>query len=347
LLIAEGCTDYDYFGAGRTAMYGPDMTRFVNVFTGEVYLEGTDIQTVIQMNDRYFFVVFANHGQVYDFERGCFIDGLKVTELTLSMVPRAINDTVFEKLDFGHYRVYLGDGSVFGEIKNASFTEIGYIIETNDGFEVYDSNCTKLSTVDASFVSTEYATDVANTNCWRYFKGGEFKSYTVMDINGNTVLPGPYSGIQNCGDYVIVENDAAQKGLYLTDGTEILKTEYADIMYRISFGGFELTTANGEKQVYVPGCGIWDLGEFSISGKLIKDNGNKFMIITTGEVIQLESTYIYLNNAIVNSKMGVIDTYNGNVLLEPGYDFVATTEEHIYEYRDGMWHVYAYELVTE
>ena len=299
------------------------------------------------MNDRYYFVVFADHGQVYDLERGRYIDGLKVTDLTLSMVPRAVNDTVFEKLDYGHYRVYLGDGSVFGEITDAKFTETGYICETNSGFEVYDSNCTKISTVQASFASLEYATDVSNTYCWRYFKGGEFETYTVMDINGNTVIPGTYSSVQNYGDYVIVEDAAAGKGLYLTDGTLILDMKYSDILYRMDLGVFQLTTDSGDKQVYIPGCGIWDLGELSVSGKLIKDYSYNYMILSTGEVLHLEKARELLGTSMVNCSLGVVDTNNGNVVLEPGYDSVVATQEYIYEYRDGVWHVYSYELVKE
>lgn len=347
LMIEEGCTGYDYFGDGKAAMYNGAHTRFVNVNTGDVYLDSADIQQIIQMNARYYFVVYADHGKVYDLERGCFLEGLQVTDLTLSNVPRAIDDTVFEKLSYGTYRVYMGDGTVSGEITNVSFTDRGYIRETGSKLEVYDSNCTLMAVLNDAGTASDYASDDSNIYSWKYYTTGGFRNYTVVDINGTVILPGPFDGVQVHGDYIVVRDSQSMKGLYLADGTQLLETKYSDIFYRADLGVFQLTSTDGQKQVYIPGCGIFDLGDLSVSGHFIKDYSGNFMVVATGETIHLDKAKPDSNAALVDCKQGLIETYGGTTLLEPGYDFVVVTTEHIYKYQGGAWTVYQYALVTE
>ena len=71
------------------------------------------------------------------------------------------------------------------------------------------------------------------------------------------------------------------------------------------------------------------------------------MVVATGETIHLDKANPDSNAALVDCKQGLIETYGGTTLLEPGYDFVVVTTEHIYKYQGGTWTVYQYALVTE
>lgn len=346
LLIPEGCTGYDYFGDGRAVMYTPEKTRLVNVCTGEVYLESAEIGQIIQMNDRYYFTVHNGYGQVFDLDKLGFIDGLKVTELTLSMVPKAIEDTVFEKLGYGTYRVYLGDGSVFGEFDSMGFTENGFFREVSEGIEVYDSSCNLLRLVEGARTNSQYASEDSNTCSWRYFKTGEFLNYGVVDINGEEVIPGTFTSVEIIGDYIVAGDSQEVDGLYLADGTQLLDHKYDGIYYSEGMGILRLTAADGTKQVYVPGCGVWDLGDLMVDEN-ISDGRDSYMIAATGETVLLEDSREVIGTPFVSCDKGLIETYNGTALLEPGYDFVTATQEHIYVRNGDSWTVYSYGLVKE
>lgn len=346
LLIPEGCIGYEYFGDGCAALYTPADTRLVNVYTGQVYLESAEIGQIIQMNDRYYFTVHNGYGQVFDLEKLSFIDGLKVTELTLSNVPKAIDDTVFEKIDYGTYRVYLGDGTVYGEIDSVSFTENGFLREVSDGLEVYDSSCNLLRLVEGARANAQGASDDSNTNSWRYFKTGEFLNYNIIDINGDTVIPGTFTSVAVIGDYIVAGDSQEVDGLYLADGTKLLDHSYDSIYYSENMGLIRLTTVDGTKQVYVPGCGVWDLGDFMVD-ESISDGRDTFMIAATGETVQLEDARELIGTPFVTCGKGLVETFNGTTVLEAGYDFVAATEEHIYVRNGDNWTVYSYTLVKE
>lgn len=346
LLVPEGCTGYEYFDDGRVAMYTPNNTRLVNVYTGEVYLESPEIGQIIQMNDRYYFTVHNGYGQVFDLEKMGYIDGLKVTELTLSNVPKAVDDTVFEKIDYGTYRVYLGDGTVFGEIDSVTFTENGFLREVSDGLEVYDSSCNLLRLVEGARTNVQSASDDSNTCSWRYFKTGEFLNYNVIDINGEEVIPGTFTSVEVIGDYIVAGDSQELRGLYLADGTKLLDHNYESIYYSTGMGVLRLTAADGTKQVYVPGCGVWDLGSFLVD-ESISDGRDTFMIAATGETVQLEDARELIGTPLVTCSKGLVETFNGTTVLEAGYDFVTATEDHIYVREGDNWTVYSYDLVKE
>ena len=345
LLIAEGCTGYDYFGDGRAALYTDSSTRLVNVYTGEVYLESAEIGQIIQMNDRYYFTVHNGYGQVFDLEKLSFLEGLKVTELTLSMVPKAIDGTVFERIDYGVYRAYI-DGAVAGEFDSVSFTENGFLREVSEGIEVYDSSCNLLRLVKGARPVAQSAADDSSTNSWRYFKTGEFLNYQIVDINGDTVIPGTFTSVEAIGDYIVAGDAQEADGLYLADGTQLLEHKYDGIYYSEGLGILRLTAADGAKQVFVPGCGVWDLGDLMVD-EHISDGRDTFMIAATGETVTLEDARELIGTCFVTCSDGLIETYTGSTLLKAGYDFVSATEDHIYVRNGNTWTVYSYSLVTE
>ena len=146
---------------------------------------------------------------------------------------------------------------------------------------------------------------------------------------------------------MILKDSASLYALYLTDGTKLLGHGYTDIIYREDLGVFTLKNLEGTKQVYIPGCGKRDLNDMSVSGQFIKDYSYNYMIIATGEAVQLGRSSEMQQASMVDCSQGLMDMYSGTVLLDAGYTFVTVTEEHVYELRDNVWHVYTYDLVAE
>lgn len=343
LLIEEGCENYDYFGNGVTLMQGSYGMRFVNVFTGERYLDDASIAGIEKLNDRFYFVVYNSYGMVYDLQEQSFVENLKVTDLSTSAVPVAVGSTVFEYLDFGTYRAHLDDGSVVDEITNVSFTTEGFLREVGSTFEIYDSNCNQIGAVENVRSLSDYTE--TNRSSWRFFAGGEFRAYSLMDANGNVILDGPIDQIQIHGEeYAVLRNDQDVYALYLTDGTQLAGYDYSFITYQEELRIFKMNHSSGSKYYYLPGVGMVDVTGLNGSDFLTADK-NEYLIYGTGKFMTLPGASEMIHALIVDCDLGLVDIISGNVLVEPGYDYAVATEEHLYLRHGETWTVYALELV--
>lgn len=345
LLIEEGCQKYEYYGDGVTLMLGDAYgMRFVNIFTGERYLDDPAIRNIKELSDRFFYVIYDSYGMVYDLEKQVFLDGLKVTELTNSTIPVAVGTTVFERVDYGTYRAYLEDGTVTDELDEMSFTATGFLREEGSDVLVYDSNCNLITTVKNAKPVSDYA--AGSSGCSdKYFRTGEYKSYTLVDINGNVIIPGPLDSVSARADYIIVRNSQEQYALYLGDGTQLLDYEYDGFTYREDRNLFSMThLATGQKHYYIPGLGALDVSECEAYDFTV-NSADDYLIYGTGEFVTLPGAKELIHALLVNCEAGLVDVFSGNVLVEPGYDYVNATEEHLYVRHGNVWTVYRLELV--
>ena len=160
------------------------------------------------------------------------------------------------------------------------------------------------------------------------------------------MIPGTFTSVEVIGDYIVAGDSQELRGLYLADGTKLLDHNYESIYYSTGMGVLRLTAADGTKQVYVPGCGVWDLGSFLVD-ESISDGRDIFMIAATGETVQLEDARELIGTPLVTCSKGLVETFNGTTVLEAGYDFVTATEDYIYVREGDNWTVYSYDLVKE
>ena len=343
LLIEEGCEHYEYYGNGITMMEGDYGVHFVNVFTGERYLDDASIVAIEKLNDRFYFVEYASYGMVYDMEKCSFVANLKVADLSSSTNVVAVGNTVFEQLDYGTYRAYLDNGTVTDEIKNVYFTTEGYLCENGNTVEIYDSNCNQIGAVENVRKLSDYT--ATNRYSWRFFAGGEFRAYDLVDANGEMILKGPIDQIQIFGEeHMVARDDQERYALYLTDGTALTGYDYSYIYYPSELDVFKMKPVSGGECYYVPGVGVVDATglngtDFLTAGK------DEYLIYGTGEMMTLPNASEMIHAMIVDCDLGLVDVISGNVLVQPGYDYAFASEEHLYVRNGDTWTVYALELV--
>lgn len=345
LLIEEGCQKYEYYGNGLTMMLGNAYgVRFVNIFTGERYLDDSSIRDIEKLSDRFFYVIYDSYGKVYDLDKKAFVDGLKVTELSTSSIPVVIDTTIFERVSYGTYRAHLEDGTVTKELNEMSFTATGFVRKESGDVLVYDSKCNLIATVKNATPVSDYSAGSSGSSD-KYFRTGEYRSYTLVDINGSVIIPGPLDSVSAQGDYIIARNSKEQYALYLGNGTQLLDYEYDSFTYREERHLFSMThKATGGKCYYIPGLGAVDVTncqayDFTVNGD------NDYLIYATGKFIALPGADEMIHALLVDCEKGLVDVFSGKVLVEPGYDYINATKEHLYVRHGNVWTVYSLELI--
>ena len=342
LLIQEGCSDYDYFTNGVTAMYGDGYgVQLVNIFNGTHYLVDDGIQNIYQLSDRFYYVVYSDYSLVYDVEKTAFIDGLMIMGDGISDIPVVIGTTVFEETDYETYRAWLDNGTVIDSIDCASLTPNGFIREEGDHVLVYDEECHLITTVKNAIPMMDYTNNAEYSG--KFFRTGEFRSYTVVDMNGNVIIPGPLNGVEASGDYIIARNDQDQYALYLGDGSMIADFEYTIITYKEELEVFQLSHISGMKYFYIPGVGMVDITD--TSGYEIIARDDQYLIYATGEYVDLPNGKDQIHAIMTECDMGLIDLISGSILVNSGFDFVHATQDHLYVRYGDNWTVYRLELI--
>ena len=354
LLIQEPCQGYTHFGGGITAMYCKEgdsqSVRLVNVYTGEILFDDSTILYIEQLSDRYYYMIHsAGYGLVYDMQLRKFIHDLIVTDSSSLAVPFVIDSTLFVRTQYGCYDLYMDDGSV-RSLEDITITTSGYVQDDGDDLLVFDSQCDLVARIADARPLTDYAFDGVNNYSDRYFRTGEYMAYSVVNLAGEVIVPGPCEDIRVSGDYIIAGSEDTGMAVFLGDGTRLTDYLYS---YSSSHDDLPLITLsdpqNSEnKFLYVAGKGVLSLEGYTAgsAGYYSGDDYHdcSYLILSTGQSIYLTGSYSMYLPFLVESDQGVVDLIAGQMILPAGYDFVAATGEHLYVHAQGQWTVYTIEI---
>lgn len=351
--------------------------RLVNIDTGDIYLDDPAIASITQLSERYYYTIhlgkmvsssedyfiqfrdtysnpdsvyYEGYGQVYDITNDTFIDGIQVMEYSASAEPFTIGASLFVREEYGIYDIYIPMGSSMvknEDVKIEYLTDSGYITKDGKDLLVYNSDCVLQYRVKNAESVSNFRSIHATGYSDIFYRNGEYQAYGIIDANGREMISGTFKSVRAERQYIVSQNDKDLYALYFADGSQCAPFAFNRIFSSADSILLSLeSTSDGEtrKYIFVPGGGLWDVTEFSGSEqvyyKKISSEEREYMILSTGKTMKLTNASSPYNGTLVKADEGLIDITNGSVLVGPGFDYLAVTQEYVYVYDNQQWTVY-------
>ena len=327
-----------------------EQPRYILVMVGTETTENQD-EALFFVTDRQFAIManeddtyFKGTLKVFDLVEGKYVEGLEFsrgTDSSFAQVGQNIMTDLTEQ-----DTLYKPDGSV-------AYTAQSYIYYTKDYMlDRVDSQCVILDSEGKELRRTDDNISVLSYQSPYFMKYADSK-YSVVDVNGNTVLPTPWSYIyeESAGRFRVKNDSDTAYSLIASDGSVIAASED---LYGADSLGFYVYGSSDNYSLITPDNRLYEGLSGDTEDLFFDKDDTSFLVLNTGEFAAMpggdaddigKGIFTVENDS---RQYALYDTFTGKELLGFEYDQIDdVNDDYIYAIKGGKATIYKGTIVAE
>ena len=291
---------------------------------------------------------YTGYIKVFDLQTKSFVGDIEVHDADSSSI--SANESMVLVDDGNNRTLYDASGSV---IKQS--TAYFYLSETLVHFRM--DGCTYVLDVNGERWTTVDSLDAIKSTC-DYFTvptDDNYSSYSILDSDGNEVLPGmTFKRVSDFDGSIFSVMNADETAYQLIDIDGNILYEGTEQPYRVSDdvpGWWYVSPSIGAKTlVGMDGTSVQ--AENGTSNLTPNDSNGNYTVLSTGETLELGSSAGRLTYGMVyardtSGKYAAYDLFTGNALTETLYSDILYNAGYVYALDGSTWHVFQVNPIYE
>lgn len=291
---------------------------------------------------------YTGYIKVFDLQTKSFVGDIEIHDADSYNI--SANESMVLVDDGNNRTLYDASGNV---IKQS--TAYFYLSETLAHFRM--DGCTYVLDVNGERWTTVDSLDAVKSTC-DYFTvptDDNYSSYSILDSDGNEVLPGmAFKRVSDFDGSIFSVMNADETAYQLIDIDGNILYEGTEQPYRVSDdvpGWWYVSPSIGAKTLIgMDGTSIQ--AENGTSNLTPNDSNGNYTVLSTGETLELGSSAGRLTYGMVyardtSGKYAAYDLFTGNALTETLYSDILYNAGYVYALDGSTWHVFQVDPIYE